>query len=237
MVQRQPAHHRIGGPHLYRESDSANIREHVCVGQRHALGIPRAARRVLDEADLGWLYFRRPGVPAAIREGTGAEGLPKRRQLPAQDARDSVHPVERDQEAHLRVLQDAALALDVSLQLIRPGRGVDRDCDPAGQHDAEEAGEEVFTGGQHDRDGLAASQPGGRQARRDSRRARVELPVRDILAAVLIEQVDMDPGRVPLCLSAQHFGDAPGGVRSGVRLPARLNDRPAAARGAAPIGL
>ena len=55
------------------------------------------------------------------------------------------------------------------------------------------------------------------------------------MAAVLIEQMDLDPGRIPLGLGAQHSGDGRGSGRRGVSFPARLNDRPASAREPLPL--
>jgi hypothetical protein len=94
-----------------------------------------------------------------------------------------------------------------------PRRRVDRHRYAAGQQNAQERGQQLVTGGQHQRHALAALEPAGDQSLRHRAGVRRELRVgQRALPAGARHQQRVDPLAVPLDVPGQDLGQGAGAV-------------------------
>ena len=178
VVERQPAHEQVVRADVDRTSYRPDVREHVGVGQDHALRIAGAARRVLQKCRIegaGGRARRRHGFPR--RElGDGRNRAQRRRRRP-QQPRDRTRLRDGDEDHRESVVEDSRLPREVLLELRAARRRVDRHRHASGVQDAEEGEEEIERCRQHDRDALPGLEPARPKSRGDARRAVGERPV------------------------------------------------------------
>ena len=227
VIERQPADYGVRRLDFDRPTDAADVGQYVGVGQGDALGISRASGRVLDEEDVGGMDVWKRASPAPLFKFRGTDRLAQRREVPSECAGHGLNPVERDQKAHIGVLQDRSLPMHVLFDLIRSGGRIDRNRDTSGERHTQEAGKECVASREHDGHRLAGLEPRFHQARGNSGSTREEPRVANILAIVLVQEVNMYAGRIPFDLVPQHRRKRRGlcGCRMG--LSRRLHDRPA----------
>ena len=181
MVQRQPADKHILGRGFDRRGHGADVGQQVGVCECHALGLPGAARRVLDEGDVvrpDRHRGRRLSL-ACSDQVLGCVHRPKTRYPGLEQARHLHRFGHAHQQNSPRVGEDAGVAAHMVFELRRSCRRVDRHRNTARTQDAQ-VGEKVGRGSrQHDGHRLARLQPGPLQTGRQCGRCVVQLSVAD----------------------------------------------------------
>jgi hypothetical protein len=172
------------------------------VREDHALGIARAARRVLDERDGAGVAGGRDVGDRRRRQLLGGHDRLERRHLAPHEPSDPRRLGERDQHPCLRVPQDADLAARVFLEVTGTEGRVDRHGHRPREEHADERAEERGLGAEHDRDAVARPHATRPERRRDGARPLRERAVGDrFLVAGIAAQDDVHPvrrrGRVP----------------------------------------
>ena len=179
------------------------------MGEDDALGIPRAAGRVLHEAHgVARDRERRRQPPRA------AELLRRHDPVQAGDARAQAgrrggHVAGRDQHARVGVLENSALAGNVRLDGVLPEGRVDRHRHRAGEQRAEEAGEVRLRGRQHQRHPLLGTDAHRYEVRGDRLRALVQVTIRDRARRPVRQQPDVRPIAVAVDVPLQDLCEGP----------------------------
>ena len=187
VVERQPGHEDVGRARLRRRPHRAKVGHQVRVRQHHALGLPGAARGVLQERDVaGRGAVRRHGA-AGLRHLLDGQDVAERLGMRAQHVGERLRGLAGDEDPRAAVGHDPRDAAEVLLELRRPRRRIERDRDRPRAQRAVEGGEEAAAGRQHDRDPVARRdaarrEPGGEGARGLAERAEADLLGRFALA-------------------------------------------------------
>jgi hypothetical protein len=186
------------------------------VAEEHALGMSRAARRVLDEGGVGARALRRgPGRSGGRQLAGGGHGA-ERGNPGLQHAGHRGRAGHGDEELDLGVAEDRGLPRRVFLDPVETHRRVDGDGDRARDQDPLERAQEVRARGQHQRDGVALADTALAEAPGHGRRVAQQPAVGERrLRAVLLAHEDMGP--VGGGLRALPEGAVHGGGRGGER--------------------
>jgi hypothetical protein len=165
VVERQPGDEDVLAVDLEGLAHGAQVGEQVGVRQHDALRVAGAAGGVLQEGDVvgpGAIQQR----PLFAVQFLRRDDLGQARHLGAQQRRHRLRLRHGDDEGGLGVVEDARVAPEVVLDLRQARRRIDRHGYAAGQQDAEEAGEVVAAGRQHQCHRLFAAAGRARPGRR-----------------------------------------------------------------------
>ena len=181
MVEGQPAHGDVVGPDGDGLADRADVGEDVLVREQDALGLPGAARGVLDQRGILLAQARGRQRSAHLGE-RGRDGDMAQRAHPgAQEARHALGLRKRDQGPRLGVAEDADLALGVLLDAIAAERRIDRHRNATREQDADERVEEGRLRSEHQSDTVAGRHAVLAQPRRNLQGALPERAIGDRL--------------------------------------------------------
>jgi hypothetical protein len=219
VIGGQPAHEDVACVGLHWFAHGADVGQQIRVAQHDALGLPRAARCVLEQRCVLGLELRRSQCASPALKSLQSQRRAQTGNARPQDACGRQGRLVAEQQYGACIAEDAGLSAQVVLDLGGAQRRIDRNGNRAGQQYAHESPEECKAGGQHHGYRVATRQAPALQARRDGLCLDPQLAMSELLRRCpAADERDVPPVR-------SLFGVPPQDLNEGPRVARRRNPR------------